>query len=335
MPNKPVLASHKGGFQPPVTSHCQAISDYVNVFLCLLEQLECLRSENTPRHPMIIHTIEIHIGSQVKTRHSQSYKFEKFAKIQILKFCNKLYTWHTFWSCLIICINMKWIQQVLLKIQSGQDSIHRQTDGQTTWNQYTPFQLCWIGGYDKFSMTRNNMFPYRQQFCWLAVPSEVLVTAPPRPLLDNTADGCVCLQWSAREGSPSTTAGGHVTECPAAIGWAWAWPGCFWHHRLCQIQILIQRPVIDEKWKVWSKNIAISSADIMWPTNKFISLYWKIQQFFFKHIINTLRSIKMASISQPTLSNAFSWVKLLEFLLKFHIILFLRVKLTIFQHWFR
>ena len=44
---------------------------------------------------------------------------------------------------------------------------------------------------------------------------------------------------------------------------------------------------------------------------------------------------KMAAFSQMTLSNAFSWMKILEFWLKFHWSLFLRVQLTIFQHWFR
>ena len=43
---------------------------------------------------------------------------------------------------------------------------------------------------------------------------------------------------------------------------------------------------------------------------------------------------KMAAISQTTLSNAFSWMKILEFRWKFHWSLFLRVLLTIFQHWF-
>ena len=36
-----------------------------------------------------------------------------------------------------------------------------------------------------------------------------------------------------------------------------------------------------------------------------------------------------------TFSNVFSWMKMYEFWLKFHWILFLRVQLTIFQHWFR
>ena len=35
-----------------------------------LEQLECLRSEDTPRRLMITHTILSHVGSQVKTRWS-------------------------------------------------------------------------------------------------------------------------------------------------------------------------------------------------------------------------------------------------------------------------
>ena len=44
---------------------------------------------------------------------------------------------------------------------------------------------------------------------------------------------------------------------------------------------------------------------------------------------------KMAAISQTTLSNAFSWMKILEFRLKLHWSLFLRIQLTIFQCWFR
>ena len=43
----------------------------------------------------------------------------------------------------------------------------------------------------------------------------------------------------------------------------------------------------------------------------------------------------MAAVSQTSLSNAFSWMKILEFLLRFHWSLFLRIELTIFQHWFR
>ena len=52
-------------------------------------------------------------------------------------------------------------------------------------------------------------------------------------------------------------------------------------------------------------------------------------------IINTLRLRQMAAISQTTLSNPFSWMKIFAFRLKFHWSLFLRSQLTIFQHWFR
>ena len=43
---------------------------------------------------------------------------------------------------------------------------------------------------------------------------------------------------------------------------------------------------------------------------------------------------KMAAFSQTTLSNAFSWMKMYKFRLRFHWSLLLRVQLTIFQHWF-
>ena len=43
---------------------------------------------------------------------------------------------------------------------------------------------------------------------------------------------------------------------------------------------------------------------------------------------------KMAAVSQTTRSNALSWMKILKFRLRFHRSLFLRVQLTIIQHWF-
>ena len=44
---------------------------------------------------------------------------------------------------------------------------------------------------------------------------------------------------------------------------------------------------------------------------------------------------KMAAVSQTTFSNAFSWMKMCEFWLKFHRSLFLRVQIAIIHHWFR
>ena len=44
---------------------------------------------------------------------------------------------------------------------------------------------------------------------------------------------------------------------------------------------------------------------------------------------------KMAAIFQTTFSNAFFWMKMNKFRLRFHWRLFPMVQLTIFQHWFR
>ena len=44
---------------------------------------------------------------------------------------------------------------------------------------------------------------------------------------------------------------------------------------------------------------------------------------------------KMAAVSQTTFSDAFSWMKMYEFRLRFHWSLFLRFKLPILQHWCR
>ena len=64
--------------------------------------------------------------------------------------------------------------------------------------------------------------------------------------------------------------------------------------------------------------------------------------FLFCFLSSLLHSIlthwgraKMAAIFQTTFSNAFSWMKMLEFRLKGHWRLFARGQLTIFQLWFR
>ena len=75
---------------------------------------------------------------------------------------NKHYTRHTFLSCLTRCANMKWIRQVLSKIQSGHDSVHRRTDGQGE-TSIPSFQLRWSGWYKKYNISttnRNNFKTY-------------------------------------------------------------------------------------------------------------------------------------------------------------------------------
>ena len=113
-----------------------------------LEQLERLHSEDTPTPPMphdYPYIIESHwIPSQKKTESKLQIK----RMCQIFKFLNKLYTRHTFWSCLIRCANMKWIWWVLLKIQSGHDSVHRRTDRRTDMVKPVcpPFNFVEAGG---------------------------------------------------------------------------------------------------------------------------------------------------------------------------------------------
>ena len=54
-----------------------------------------------------------------------------------------------------------------------------------------------------------------------------------------------------------------------------------------------------------------------------------------EHTIEHWGQEKMTAILQTTVSNAFSWMKMFEFSLKFHWNLFPGVQLTIFQHWFK
>ena len=65
-----------------------------------------------------------------------------------------------------------------------------------------------------------------------------------------------------------------------------------------------------------------SFCDLMLPT------------FHMRHLAHWGRD-KMDAISQTKFSNAFSWMKMFEYRLKYHWNLCLRVQLTIFQHWFR
>ena len=53
------------------------------------------------------------------------------------------------------------------------------------------------------------------------------------------------------------------------------------------------------------------------------------------HILTYLALDKMAAISQTPHSDAFCWMKTVVFWFEFHWSLFLRVQLTISQHWFR
>ena len=55
----------------------------------------------------------------------------------------------------------------------------------------------------------------------------------------------------------------------------------------------------------------------------------------YNRLLTHLPLDKMAANSQTIYSDAFSWMKIIIFWEKFHWSLFLRVQLTIIQHWFR
>ena len=76
-------------------------------------------------------------------------------------------------------------------------------------------------------------------------------------------------------------------------------------------------------------------------TNSVIQVIWYLT--LFSRLLHHLRAgtytnlslDKMASISQTAFSNAFSWMKILEFRFEFHWHMFLRVQLSLSLHWFR
>ena len=65
-----------------------------------------------------------------------------------------------------------------------------------------------------------------------------------------------------------------------------------------------------------------------------IMIQWDPSQCTVKPLTHWGRD-KMAVIFQTTFSNAFSWIKMFKFRLRFHWSLFPGIQLTIFQHWFR
>ena len=82
-----------------------------------------------------------------------------------------------------------------------------------------------------------------------------------------------------------------------------------------------------DRWQMGMMTITISMAMAM-----------VMMSFIYNNLSNIKYSLtywgrdKMAAFSQTTLSNAFSWMKILEFRLKIHWGFFLGVLLTIFQY---
>ena len=92
-----------------------------------------------------------------------------------------------------------------------------------------------------------------------------------------------------------------------------------------------------------SQYLTIASSPMLtqWNHQELISILFNVHalNINYKNIVENYLTHwgrdKMDAISQTTISNRFSWVKIYEFRLKFHWSLFVRIQLTIFQHWFR
>ena len=136
-----------------------------------LEQLERLRSEDTPRRLMItppgLPIPLSHIGSQVKRRQSQSHKFKKFAKISnfwILK--RALHATHLKLldkMCKYEMDPMSIVEDIERTRFCPQTD--RRTDGQGD-TSIPPFQLRWSEGYN------NGLWPaaakhHYLDHCWI------------------------------------------------------------------------------------------------------------------------------------------------------------------------
>ena len=67
----------------------------------------------------------------------------------------------------------------------------------------------------------------------------------------------------------------------------------------------------------------------------FVSYVLILRQFRYLSHVNTLQPRRYDRHFADDILNAFSWMKILEFVLECHWHLFPTVQLTIFQHWFR
>ena len=111
-----------------------------------------------PSHPhphpaSWLHIIVSHIGSQVKRRQSQSYKFKEFAKISNFWIWKQtVHATHLLKLLVKMCkyeMDPMCIVEDKERTQFCPQTDILQTDRRTRWNQYTPFQLRWSGGYNE------------------------------------------------------------------------------------------------------------------------------------------------------------------------------------------
>ena len=130
--------------------------DMCYIYRCELEQLERLRSEDTPAASWLP-TLLSHIGSQVNRKQSQSYKFKEFTKISnILVFTHDTPSDVAWYDVQIWNGSDEYCWRYRADtILSTDGQMDRRTDGRTDRckdgqdeTTIPPLQLCWSEGYN-------------------------------------------------------------------------------------------------------------------------------------------------------------------------------------------
>ena len=112
-----------------------------------LEHLERLHSDDTPAASWLSILLS-HIGSLVKRKQSQSYKFKELAKIFFFLILKQIL--HAAHHLKLLYKMCKYeMDPTSIVEDTVQTWFCPQTDRRTRWNQYTPFQLHWSGGYNE------------------------------------------------------------------------------------------------------------------------------------------------------------------------------------------
>ena len=249
---------------------------------------------------------------------------------------------------------MKWIRWVLLKLQSGHDSVHRWPDEWTDGHGETsipPFQLRWSRGI----MTKINLkitclnfhsnLPGANVLKW--VFAHMVWRRPLQPI---SAYRIADSQCRAGKYCPPSSIQWGIKPIPMAnmlmktgsipcIDRSSQPP--IWYS-----QSIYHRGSFSKEGGIWqgpvlcplSKQILARSITKTW----FIThgSFWLWAQPTRDSYWNYLSIPKISMVAhwlfeaETTFSNAFLWMKMYWFRLRFHWSLFLRIQLTTFQHWF-
>ena len=106
------------------------------------------------------------------------------------------------------------------------------------------------------------------------------------------------------------------------------------------MNVAIMVLIMESPFAILAVSVTMPSLHISpsWPLPSYPSHLMTLPTWLAEQLLDILTHLpldKMVAISQTTFSNAFSWMKSFVFWFEFHWSLFLRVQLTICQHWFR